>query len=334
MQKHGYRLTIFIGDVDKSLADSAQRYDPTAFLIDYDNCESFVDFDLEQDTTVYTSLGDLPKDVTIIIKLLNLANEIVYCPPKIWSDRKIVDSLYPTDCIQGQTEHLLFGLSPSVKIVNLNLRSNLIDPIGLVDKRITDQPQLWVVGCSVSHGYGVSECERYGNLVSSELGMPCSFLTCSGSSIQWATDQILRSDIRPGDTVIWGLTNNWRVPYVHNHKLLHVNHDKYTIIKNLESILPEKTLLSENTFYQNIYAIEQAINFCEKVQAKLLIIGILTANSTLRYLVDKKQYHHYIHEQIFSAGIQHYCFKDLGTDNEHPGPQQHNLYKEFILSLI
>ena len=334
MKKHGYRLTIFIGDVDKSLADSAQIYDPTAFLIDYDNCENFLDFDLEQDTTIYTSLGDLPKDLTMAIKLLNLADEMIYCPPKSWSDRKIIDTVYPTSCLQGLTEDLLFNLPPDIKISNLNLRSTRSDPIKLVDNRLTDQAQLWVAGCSISHGDGVSSCQKYGYLISSELDMQCSFLTQSGSSIQWAADQILRSDIRAGDTVIWGITSNERVPYVHDDKLMHIINTNYTIEKNLEYILPEKTLLSENTFYQNIYAIDHVINFCEKAQAKLLIIGILTSPSTLRYLSDKKQYHHYIYNQKFSNNRLASYFKDLGTDNIHPGPEQHNLYKEFILSLI
>jgi hypothetical protein len=334
MKKCGYRLTIFIGDVDKSLAESAQMYDPTAFLIDYDNCETFIDLDLEQDTTVYTSLGDLPKDLNVLVELLNLADDIIYCPPKYWSDKKTIDIIHPTDCIQGLTEDLLFTVSSDIEISNLNLRSKISDPVELVDKRMTDQAQLWVAGCSVSHGEGVDSSQRYGYLISSKLNMQCSFLTQSGSSIQWAADQILRSDIRAGDIVIWGMTENDRIPYVHDNELLYVTNTKYKTEKNLEYIIPKKTLLSENTFYQNTHAIEHVINFCEKAQAKLLIIGILTSPSTLRYLANKKQYHHYIYKRNFSNNRFDRYFKDLGTDNRHPGPEQHNLYKEFILNLI
>ena len=33
----------------------------------------------EGDVTFYTSLGDLPKDIPLIIKILNLADQIFYC---------------------------------------------------------------------------------------------------------------------------------------------------------------------------------------------------------------------------------------------------------------
>jgi hypothetical protein len=336
MKKSNYVLTVFIGDTDNSLVVSAQQHDSTAFLVDSTNYKKILQEDLLNDTTIYTSLGYLPKDSTILLKILLLAGNVFYCPPVVWSDKKNIDVIFPTTCIQGLTENLLLFLPRGKKIYNFD-RNNLVpDPIELVDTRKTDDPQIWGVGCSFTHGLGVKENERYMYHVAEALNLPCSFLTRNGSAIDWASDQITRSDIRPGDLVIWGLTAGERLTFVHENKLLKGITSMNYAGKNLESIVPEKTLLLENTFYNHIYSIKRAINFCKKCQARLVIIGLLTSESIIRYLANVPEYHHYLYEYnyIHDLNILARQFKDLGSDEEHPGPLQHKLYADFILKII
>jgi hypothetical protein len=335
MKKLDYHLTVFVGDTDDSVSISAQEYDSSAFLIDFNNYEDFFNNELLKDTTVYTSLGDLPKDPTVMQNLLLAADEIFYCPPTQWSDKKSIDVVWPLSCIQGLTEHLLLTLTSNKKIHNFD-RNNLVpDPVLLVDQRQSDESQLWIAGCSISHGIGVELNERYGHLVADALKMSCSFLTRPGSAIDWSADQIVRSDIRPSDIVVWGITSNARLTFVHGNKLLQgVNNRSYDIKKNLESIVPKKTLISQNTFYKHIYSIKQVINFCNKCQARLIIVGLLTSNSTFRYLATLPEYHHYPYQQACKNNAITDVLEDYGTDGSHPGPIQHKRYADFILNLI
>lgn len=335
MKKLNYHLTVFVGDTDDSVSTSAQEYDSLAFLLDFNNYEDFFNNELLNDTTVYTSLGDLPKDPTIMQNLLLAADEIFYCPPTQWSDKKSIDVVFPTSCIQGLTEHFLLTLPSNKKIHNFD-RNNLVpDPVLLVDQRQSDESQLWITGCSISHGTGVELNERYGHLVADALKMPCSFLTRPGSAIDWSADQIVRSDIRPGDIVIWGITANGRLTFVHDNTLVQgITNRSYDIEKSLESIVPEKTLISQNTFYKHIYSIKQVINFCNKCQARLIIVGLLTSDSTVRYLAKHPEYHHYNYQLAYQNNSISRTFKDVGSDKLHPGPMQHKLYADFILDFV
>jgi hypothetical protein len=336
MQKEGYYLTVVLGDVSALTANSACQIDSSAFLIDYNNCNEFLVSSLSKNTTVFTSLGDLPNDVKVVWDLLWNADEIVYCPPEKWSDnKKIIDITNPTECIQGLTESLLLHLPSSKHIKNFNRISLTQNPIELVDHRKSINPQLWSVGCSFTHGVGVDQVERYGQRVATVLNKECSFLTRPGSAIDWASDQIIRSDIQAGDIVIWGITVTERVTFVHNDLLVPgVNNRTYSYIRDLDSILPKKILLHQNTLYDHIYSIERAINFCNKVQAKLILFGIFPSENMLRYLSGSPYYYHYQYKKIFKNNTISNVFEDFGSDNEHPGPAQHKLYADFILDLI
>lgn len=335
-----FLLTVFVGDVDHSLADAAKTYDPTSFLVDTTNYKSIIANKLTRHTTIYTSLGDLPKHPQVFFDLCLLADNIVYCPPLRWSDNKTADDFNPTDSVQGLTENFLLVLAQQKKIKRLDLAPTM-QPMPLVDQRKTDQTQLWFAGCSMSHGVGVDPSQRYGQLVANELNMEASFLTRGGSSISWASDQIVRSDIRAGDIVIFGLTNIDRLPYVKDKTLLPgVTILTYNTVKDLESLLPKHNLWSENTFYQHPLAIDRAINFCNKVNAKLILFGLLVNNSPnlLRAVSQKLNFVGYPYnvsqEKVSSKLAFLPTYIDLGTDNNHPGPLQHQQFAKFLLTQL
>ena len=106
-----FLLTVFIGDVDISLANAAKAHTPDAFLIDTKNYKSIIANDLTRHTTIYTSLGDLPNNLQALLDICTLADDIVYCPPIYWSDNKTADEFDPTDSVQGLTENFLLVLS-------------------------------------------------------------------------------------------------------------------------------------------------------------------------------------------------------------------------------
>lgn len=330
-------LTIFLGDVDAEAGIKARLHDPSAWLLDRDNLQQFNQRSQTHPVTVYTSLGDLPKNLRVVYDILAQADSIVYTPPKVWSDKKKLDILDPTDSLQGMTETLLMLLPESVKITGLNpITPKDTDPIPLVDERKTDDKQLWAVGCSITHGIGVESHERYGSLLADELQIPCSFLSKSGSSISWASDQILRSDIRPGDLVVWGLTSWPRITYVHDHQMLSgITVTSYSLYPEYKKIISIDNLWSHQTFYHHFYAIEQVINYCKKIQAKLLLVGLLNDNfNLLGYLKSQPNFLQIHYNLEYNDSQLQEKYIDLGTDKSHPGPQQHIAYKNAISNFI
>ena len=328
--------TIFLGDVQEYLSILATKYDATAYLLDQSNADQFRKNHI-QDIVVYTSLGDLSKDLSQVFDLLSCADTIFYCPPTIWSDKKTIDITDPTSSVQGLTETLLQLLPSSVKVNGLpNFDFVKNNPIVLSDLRKTDQPQLWIAGCSVSHGIGVEKKETYGALLADTLKLECSFLTKSGTAINWAADQILRSDIRSGDIVVWGVTEWSRLTHVHNHQLLQgVNIRSYDLFPDYYDIISIDNLFSHQTYYNHLYSIQQVINYCQKIGAKLLLVGILSGNFALvNFLKSQKNYIHIPYQIAYQENMLLQQFVDLGSDSMHPGPKQHQEYKKDILNFI
>ena len=211
------------------------------------------------------------------------------------------------------------------------MKYNQIDQ--LADHRRGDSQQLWITGCSISHGIGVGTDQKYGCLLSKKLNLPVSFLTSPGSSPEWAADQILRSDVRASDFVIWGLTYEGRTPWwtSENDQLLHVTlgglQHKIYEKSNLKFDVPESTLLhlvsSDSRIYKSVTSVKQVANYCSKVKAKLLVIGLMPSETVVSQLTNTPEF------ELISQFKKYPEYIDLGTDNSHPGPLQHQFYAEF-----
>lgn len=326
--------TIFFGDVGEYLSVLAKNHDSSAWLLDKNNYTSFVG---GTNNTVYTSLGDLPKNLMIVLDILKYADIIFYCPPDQWAGNKNLDITDPTKNIQGLTETLLLFVCGSVTVHGAdNVLLLKTDPIPLVDNRKTDDPQLWISGCSISHGIGVDNKQRYGELLSQEINLPVSFLTRPGSAIDWAADQILRSDIRSGDTVVWGITNWNRLTYVHQNQLLSgVTSMCYKTYPEYHQIVSIDNLFSHQTFYKHFYSIKQVINYCKTINIKLYLVGLLQGNyALLPFFKSQKNYIHIPYTLHYNNSVLQQSFIDIGSDLIHPGPKQHLEYKNIILNSI
>jgi hypothetical protein len=316
------QITVYVGDVNSSLSTTATAYDPQAQLITDSNYKALTP------GTYYTSLGEFD-NLNKFAEVLRQADIIVYSPPAQWSDSK--DSV---SYMQKWTELYLTNFYTIKQIKGFTFNHDaLIDLeafVGLEDRRQTDRPQLWISGCSFSHGTGVDPCQRYGQLIGDELDIPVSFLTKVGSSIQWAADQILRSDVRSGDIVVWGLTENNRFAYFNDNKVLEISTGKIRKNPDLLKIIDPNWLDSDDVLYHNTLSIFQVINFCNKLKIKLVIANLLS-NTLVPYLIDQECF-------ISLTGqygvYKHDCFIDVGTDDMHPGPLMHKYYSKEILKKI
>ena len=153
-----------------------------------DCCTSFADLDLlivnvKQEVYDHVTKSidlasnvELGSDICYILPLMDINNVKV--------DPKIIDQIFKFNCDRHLAE------------------------------RTTNDPVLWVAGCSFSSAVGVESDERWGHYVSNHFNLPEVNIAQGGASITFAADQILRSDIRPSDRVIWGLTGVARVDFV------------------------------------------------------------------------------------------------------------------------
>jgi hypothetical protein len=316
-------LVLYVGNNDESVAIEAKNRDQFAYLIDHSN------YTQEHTGTCYTSIADLP-GLTEFAELLRRSNEIVYVTPQSqWSD--YLTNQKNQKSAKEWTEHYLktFALDPEKKIVNGPTHDTTIPIIAdLCDNRKDSNRQLWVAGCSVTHGIGVEDNQRYPRLIADQLKLPVSILSQSGSSISWAADQLLRSDIRSGDIVIWGLTIIERFPEYNEstNTVIQVN------VNNSTDVITTKFLCSQTLSYISMTSILQVINFCDKVNAKLILAGVLFPPELGSYL--NKHYENYVHLNGFFGVDLDQLFLDVGTDSRHPGQETHRWYATKILERL
>jgi hypothetical protein len=302
-------ITVFVGDNNSELATTARKTDPSAFLIEHRNYKKFLSTNYATDITVYTAFSDLPKitpNDAVLFEILKKADVVFYCPPAKWSDHS---DEFGWNSNQAITEYFLYH----AKLINNNVHGLDLtgyqnsDYLALTESRKTATKQLWVAGGSLPHGAGVSADERFGALISKKLDLAVSHLTKPGCSIEWAKDQILRSDIRTDDTVVWQLTPETRAPKVINKK-----------------VVAEKNpdiLLDETSLYRAVTSVHQVVNFCKKISAQLVIIPG-GCSEHLQLLIHNLDEYYQFPYQTQSL--------DKGTDNIHAGPVQHRVWAEII----
>jgi hypothetical protein len=275
----------------------------------------------------HTSIQDIGFDN--IENVVRSANKIILVDLNLYADGIPPDEEYFQ---YGRLIRELFKVKHKVENFDWvsELNYNFFD--NTVNQRTTNNPVLWTAGCSVTHGIGVDRADRWGSILSSRLNVPEISLAQPGQSIAWCADQILRSDIRSGDIVVWGLTNIARVEYAKKWELWSCPAGHY------DSCLPPALqhynldyFTSQTKFVYAIKNILQVKNYCEKIHAQLYLANLLDT-TWLHVVFDSLPT--YIDFCVNKTHNESLTFLDRGTDNSHPGPKQHLLYAEQILNLI
>lgn len=316
-------LHVVVGDVGEYLSYIAKDIDPTAKLC--------INPDVE-DGVVYTSLADLTT-IKNLHTLFKKANIITYCPPEHWSDGKTRLDYYS----QAWTVEHYLHIAKNCYNVQVNNLSGIpsldgIDWNNPPPGRQTNSRQIWSAGCSTTFGIGVNDSERYAHLVSTHLNLPYTMLARRGTSNVWSAGQILQSDIKTNDIVIWGVTHYGRFPWVDSKKLFHITASTFTEYPELAKKLGLVDILDcETRLYEDILAFNQVINFCQKVKARLILIGIHVNIELATYLTKHKDFIMAHGENGFESQSS---YLDLGSDNSHPGPKTHKMYAEKIIEHI
>lgn len=299
-------ITVFVGDIDINLSLSAKQLNTNAELVTIKNYKNL------PQGVYYCSLGDLINESNFT-HVLEQADRIIYCPPKQWSNNKMRQI---TEKILGY--FLLY--SNNVENFNPACEFNLNEMLAIQDKRKTKNKQIWIAGCSISHGSGVSENERYGTLLGKKINLPVSWLTYPGSSVTWAADQIIRADIKENDIVFWGITSpdRYDVWSETDERVLRKKNFDYS------EYFTKKFFLSDTAIYHSVIAIHRVIKHCNSIKAKLICATLLSGLE-----LSLKHYKNFIN----LYGIHKDKFLDLGDDNIHPGSNSHKFYAEKFFEL-
>jgi hypothetical protein len=310
------KVIVFVGDVTDQTSATAKQFDQSATLITPANS-------LLSPGVYYTSLGDC-QNLNLFLETLSKADVLNYVPCDQWSDTKNNFSY-----MKYFTERLLLKFRNKIES-NIDIVPSDIELITeITDLRKTTDPQLWIAGCSFSEGVGVSKSQRYGQLIADYLRMPVSFLTQSGSSISWAADQIIRSDIREGDIVIWGLTSHRRFSY-YDKKVNHVFIRFYEYNPEFNQTVSIDRLDDHNLIYQSVISILQVINFCKKTKAKVYLPMLLTDNEFMSYIY---KFPNTIDLAPINFDMEN-LWIDIGDDGIHPGVKTHINYAEEIIKFL
>jgi hypothetical protein len=208
--------------------------------------------------------------------------------------------------------------------------------------------KLWVAGCSIAHGVGVAPEQRWGELLVQKLGVIPVFLTAEGSSIEWAADQILRSDINRDDIVCWGLTTPNRSLYYNDKgQEQHILNVYYH--NNPDFILDRRHLVDANIAYKAVNYVRQVQNYLNKIGCQYAIGYTLPGLTEHREILTRElagtpgffiAYNpdqiKYVDAATFFTRTQpvNNLFIDVGNDGFHPGPEQHKIYAEQFLNKI
>jgi hypothetical protein len=193
-------------------------------------------------------------------------------------------------------------------------------------------PTLWTAGCSVTAGTGVDYKDRWGTLLAEYLNLPEVTLSKLGTSVGWAADQILRSDIKEGDIVVWGLTSIPRVQISRNWNFESVSIRAYPSIKKEEQYWNIDYFNCETLVLTTVRHILQVINFCKKIKVTLYLVNLIDLTWLGIILKDFENFIDLTHDLPTNNGFL--CYIDLGTDNDHPGPKQHSKYATTIYDFI
>jgi|TARA_R110000796_G_scaffold5923_1_gene21687 hypothetical protein len=319
---------LFIGAVTNSVqTKDFYDIDKSALNINKHNIVDFLNSNLDKKHGVfYTSINDLGvsnfTDIERLIELCLQCDEVLYIPGESksnWEQQLVLRYL---------------GLIQQVKPVRYLPNNGYTDyKFELVDTRRTDEPQLWVAGCSFTSAVGVEDDQRWGQLLADKLDMQVSFLTLPGSGTRFHIDQITCSDVKENDIVVLQRTGLHRYDFSSStasvsaqDNLHHINIQvHYPLFEKMFSI---DQLTAEDHIEKTIRSFVKLQNFCNVAKAKLIMWN---------HFFDDKEVLSFLHTLDNFYEMPYNNFIDTGKEDifcpgimQHPGPKQHQAYADFL----
>ena len=258
----------------------------------------------------HTSLGDMSSS-----DLIKISNN--------FSTINFVDEMFDhSSDIYKETVILLNSLSQSKHVTNfkVGLPISFADPI--VNNR-PNGPALWVFGCSHSHGVGLRPGEKkFSEIVAESLNLPLMLISKPGSSLNWSTRNLMASDIKPNDVVIWQLTTPHRVSQYNGTNITEI------VLAHSSNRYLIEVFDDNQVFFNHISLLNFGTRYLRSMGVKFIIVSLLPKLEKFfyDYLIEYSKYPEY----CYTPG----CQIDVSTDQMHPGPLSHKALAQRLLDHI
>lgn len=313
---------LFVGDTVLELGEIARTANSDAYLITPTNLNDY------HRGTVFASFPDLNSSHSDFFNILSRAKKIICIFPTVWSDNKTTLEKYSLGWHTANYVQLVTDLC-RIPVKNFT-RVTIETPASNYKLRASNQ--IWLTGCSTSFGTGVDKKKKYSSLLEDKLNRSIENISTPGSSNKWQAQQLLCSNIRKDNLIIWGLTEIARTTWFSRGVLHHVNTASYSQKPSLINYIPLDYLDSDHSTFESLIAIDAVQNYCNTIGARLLLVGI-HANLELSSQLSHKDNFLFIGSANLSNPFSP-SFIDYGDDKIHPGPKTHELYAEKIFSKL
>ena len=253
----------------------------------------------------HTSLGDMTVDE--IIKVSKLFDEIKI-EPRGFDESSLVYqeslSVYRYLDQNKQTNNDLVTFTDHSDIAT---RSN--------------EPILWVFGCSHSHGVGLKSNEDpYGKHLAQFLNLPLKLITKPGSSLAWSYRHLFNSVIEPRDVVVWQLTTPGRLSRFNGKHVEEIVLNSTNDRKLLDSVTDQQL------YFVQISMLNTGIKYLRKLGCKFVFTSLTDFGSSYDHVAEYVKYPEY---------CSHYGLHlDYGADGVHAGPLSHKAIAQRLLNHI
>ena len=309
--------TLYIGETNRKDTKHYYELDESACNLHIGNYETALE---EKPTGVfYTGLPDFGERPDKLLQVCPQFDEFVYRPPAVWTK----------DYVKQQTEQFLnyiMFVKSDKSIIKGYSKLVDIDHKTIAEDQFerTEEPHMWISGCSFSAADGVTDEQRWATLLANKLNMPYTVLAKGGSGNTHQARRLLSADVRENDVVIFQITTPERETIFHP-KLgqIHVTPGVYDIVYDLYKLYPPDRLDEITLVFNQIRDMQNVINFLQKTKARFMFwspgIYLPMGAHLLEYFRHRENFYMYLDS-----------IADLGTDGLHPGPNTHKQYADFV----
>lgn len=255
----------------------------------------------------HTSLGDLT--IHELLSVIHKFDSVEYV------DNNFIEG----EEITKDTLNFLSFVNTRVQVKNFPDINNVLSFAEHPDtKSSLGEPTLWIYGCSHSHGTGLKDSsETYGSLLAKELNLPLKLITKPGSSTHWSLRQLINSNLKKDDIVIWQITSPYRLSFFngkHVQEIVLANSNNRTLID---------TYTDEQCFFLQLSYLNIGIQYLKSIGVKFVVVNV---DSRDKFNFSYSQYPEYYCATNFAV--------DLGSDNLHFGPLSHKNLAKALLTRV
>lgn len=178
---------------------------------------------------------------------------------------------------------------------------------------------LWVYGCSHSHGTGLNHNSKpYGNHLAEGLNLPLKLITKPGSSTHWSLRQLINSNLKKDDIVVWQITSPYRLSFFNG------KHVQEIVLANCNNRTLIETYTNEQCFFLQLSYVNIGVQYLRSIGVKFIVLCVDSRDMEFNYRYSK--YPEFYCATNFAV--------DRGSDNLHFGPLSHKNLANTLLNRV